>query len=228
MLNAHGHKVLDHKYIFLNGTTGVFDHAANPVVYPFYGVHPWYADKVEDDWLIQMVARVQAGECGIGEIGLDKACAVNWDKQLAVFDLQLKLAEKFNSPVSLHVVRAWPEILAALKKHKVRALIHQFQGAVEIAQQLLALGCYLSFAPDKYDEAVIKYIPLDKLFLENENEFNPAEDLIVGPGSKNPDSGLAKLYKDIAGIKQISVAKLIEETLKNAETFTHHAFTRGS
>jgi Tat protein secretion system quality control protein TatD with DNase activity len=222
LFNAHVHDLPGPGVLaFLQGLNGVYEYVPNDAVFPFYGVHPWYADSVEDDWLVQLVARVQSTACGLGEIGLDSVHAQRghhfdklsdrplWERQKAVFEIQLKLAQKFARPVSLHVVHAWPDIFAALEKYPVQAMVHQFTGSRETAKRLLDLGCYLSLAPDKYTDDVLKYIPLKRLFLEDEKNIF-----------------LEKHYQQIAAIKNISVELLSEEIIDNATTFTHHTFAR--
>lgn len=218
LFNAHVHDLPGPGVLaFLQGLNGVYEYLPNDAVFPFYGVHPWYAASVDDDWLVQLVARVQSTACGLGEIGLDSVHAKRghhfdklsdrplWERQKAVFEMQLKLAQKFDRPVSLHAVHAWPDIFAALEKYPVQAMVHQFAGSLEVTKRLLDLGVYLSFGPIQHEKVqeVIKYVPLDRLFLECED-----------------GSDLVGLYTKMAELKNIAVEALISSMLNNAYSFT--------
>lgn len=210
LLNAHVHELpILPSYAFLNGLKGVFEQVLPEGVFPFYGVHPWYAESVTDDWLALLVAKVQSTVCGLGEIGLDsvhaKKTGTTLVRQKAVLELQLKLAQKFSRPVSLHAVHAWPDIFELLHRIPVAAMVHQFAGSLETTKRLLDLGVYLSFGPLQHENIVevIKYMPLDKLFIECEN-----------------GSDLAELYVRIAALKNIAVEELAARLLQNANIFT--------
>ena len=66
------------------------------------GVHPWQATME----LLPSEVAIMAAEA-VGEIGLDKVCAVDFTQQKAVFAAQLDLAERFAKPVILPCVRAF-------------------------------------------------------------------------------------------------------------------------
>ena len=72
-----------------------------------------------------------------------------------MFDVQVALAEDFERPMTLHVVRAFDLILEAHKRHRPRRkwTIHGFRGKPALAQQLLDAGFDLSFGRHYNPEA---------------------------------------------------------------------------
>lgn len=163
------------------------------------GVHPW---QTAMESLPSEVA-IMAAEA-VGEIGLDKVCAVDFTQQKAVFAAQLDLAERFAKPVVLHCVRAFEEVMRHLKGRQLPAVIfHGFIGSKEQAERALQWGYYLSFGmrtgrSPKTIEA-LRSVPLDRLFVESDEETTPIE----------------TIYEAVAAWRGISVEELRKATLDN-------------
>jgi TatD DNase family protein len=145
---------------------------------PFYsiGIHPWYIveDRIDADLKI-IEEKLQTKNClAIGECGLDKRIEIPLEQQIIVFKKQLALAEKYKKPVVIHCVAAFQEVIEIKKKLKISVpmIIHGFSKNVQIANQLIAAGFYLSFGkyllknPDL--ETVFQQIPNDRFFLETD------------------------------------------------------------
>ncbi|HET9570453.1 MAG TPA: TatD family hydrolase [Bacteroidales bacterium] len=134
------------------------------------GVHPWDASEwttANFSLLVGMLLHPRIAF--IGEIGLDKACTVPLEDQFLVFELQLKLAEKFVKSVLIHMVGSQAELIATKRKFKVIPLwiIHGFRGKAAMARQMVKSGFSLSFGQKYHSEALLS-CPLDKLFLETD------------------------------------------------------------
>ena len=114
------------------------------------GIHPWHADAVVDGWLPRLRAMLETdATISIGECGLDsKTDRCPLDAQIPVFREQLRLAVEMNRPVTIHCVGAWGELVGALEAQAVppRALIHSFNGSVEMAARLAGLGACFSIS----------------------------------------------------------------------------------
>lgn len=145
---------------------------------PFYsiGIHPWYIaeDRIAADLKI-MEEKLHNQNClAIGECGLDKRIEIPLDLQISVFEKQLILAEKYKKPVVIHCVAAFQEVIAIKKKMKVTVpvIIHGFSKNIQLADQLIKEGFYLSFG--KYLlrnpelKTVFQQIPNDRFFLETD------------------------------------------------------------
>ena len=140
------------------------------------GIHPWYIveERINSD--LQIIEnKLQEDNCfALGECGLDKRVESSMALQQMVLEKQLALAEKYQKPVILHCVAAFQELIAVKKKLNISVpmIIHGFSKNIEVANQLVQNGFYLSFGKylllNKELELVFNSIPNDRLFLETD------------------------------------------------------------
>jgi TatD DNase family protein len=117
---------------------------------PFLGIHPWFAEGAKDGWEERLLARLQGVRAGIGEIGLDKSCRADFDRQRQVFETQLQMAAKLRRPVAIHCVKAWGLLLEILEhfaqeKRLPAIMIHAYGGSTETLRRLIELDCLSPF-----------------------------------------------------------------------------------
>ena len=162
------------------------------------GLHPWNADQPlpsEDAFL---------AADAVGEIGLDRACSVDFQVQEAAFTAQLQVAERLQKPVVIHCVRAFNEVMQSLRGHHLTAVIfHGFIGSKEQAEEALKGGCYLSYGlrtarSPKTIEA-LRATPLNRLFVETDDDPAPIEEV----------------YAVIASLRGVSIEELQCATHEN-------------
>lgn len=169
------------------------------------GIHPWYINK--EDWQkdLQTLKKWIDNEqvMAIGECGLDRLAQVSIAQQLLVFDAQVKLAEQVQKPVIIHCVRAFNELIQWKRQNKplVPLIIHGFNNKPEITQQLLAHGFYFSLGiallnPASNASKVIKMIPTERLFLENDDRDMPIE-LVYKAAAIHLETTIAELKTQI-------------------------------
>lgn len=145
---------------------------------PLYsiGIHPWHIneERLESD-LRMIEEKLALNDClALGECGLDKRIEIPMMLQIAVFEKQIALAEKYQKPLVLHLVAAFDELLEIKKRLKITVpvIIHGFSKNQQLAQQLLNNGFYLSFG--KYLlrnpelKEVFQSVPNDRFFLETD------------------------------------------------------------
>ena len=164
------------------------------------GIHPWHAHEADISAVEAAVAEVDA----VGEIGMDFACDVPKEVQMAIFRAQLALAERHKKAVVLHCVRAFEEVVKVLSEYRLRAVIfHGFIGSVEQAQQAVAQGFYLSFGERTFRSPktieALRSTPLSRIFVETDESTTPIEEI----------------YARIAELRGISTAELIAATEEN-------------
>ncbi len=163
------------------------------------GVHPWHAAECS----LPSVEEIMKADA-VGEIGLDKACGVDFEMQRALFVKQLELAERFEKPVILHCVRAFEEVMTLLERHTLRAvLFHGFIGSREQASRAVKKGYYLSFGArtegsNKTIEA-LRETPLERLFVETDEA----------------DTTIEAMYQTIARLRGVEVEELEQATAEN-------------
>ena len=112
------------------------------LVVPFIGIHPWLVAQLSqsardeafrslEEMTLSQVGSTRA--VGIGEIGLDKSATHKGSlpEQIDLFRRQLRLAGFHRLPVTIHCVKAWEELLLALKTEEpgdTPLIFHSFIG----------------------------------------------------------------------------------------------------
>jgi len=141
------------------------------------GLHPWFirnAGLKED--LYKLEKHLQHPNCiAIGECGLDKLSKIDFSLQIRVFKEQIRLSEKYQKPLILHVVKAFNELIEIRKEMHVKQtwIVHGFNGSVQLANQLLAVNMFLSFGfrlqdPSSKATKALRNIPLNRVFFETD------------------------------------------------------------
>lgn len=137
----------------------------NPQLFYSAGTHPWYADSPDRPLTLPESSRIIA----VGEVGLDKLRGPSIDIQTAELMKWIKISEERQLPVILHIVKAFPEIIALKKTVKPTQpwIIHGFRGKSQLAAELLRHGFYISIGKN-YNPETIAMIPHDRLLLESD------------------------------------------------------------
>lgn len=163
------------------------------------GVHPWQVATAS----LPTADEIDSADA-VGEIGLDRACAVPFELQKQRFIEQLALAEEHQKPVVLHVVRAFEEVMQCLAARRLPAVIfHGFIGSLPQAARALQRGYYLSFglrslrSPKSLE--VLQQMPLDRLFIETDKA----------------ETAIEALYTEVAVRRNIPLEELQEAICKN-------------
>lgn len=160
-------------------------------MYVSSGIHPedcLYIDDI-DSALAEIeasVADVQKRKenkiVAIGEIGFDYHLENLTDevkeKQRYVFDVQMKMAEKYGLPVIIHDREAHGDCFEmALKYPNVKGIFHSYSGSSEMARELIKRGWYISFSgvvtfknASRVRE-VLASVPLDRLLIETDAPY---------------------------------------------------------
>ena len=192
------------------------------MVYVTIGYYPEYADTITEsdlDYLKSLLGEKKI--VGIGEIGLDyHYTKENKDKQIWLFEEQLKIAEEFNLPVVIHSRDATMDTINTLKKYKVKGIIHCFSGSLETANIyismgfLLGIGGVVTFKNSKLKD-VVKELSLESIVLETDSPYLTP---VPFRGKINSSKYLEFIANFIADIKNISVDELAEITSRNASS----------
>lgn len=176
-----------------------------------YGIHPWFLNEDNHKQLINSVKNSinHPDIIAIGEAGFDRLKGPSIELQRIAFEEQIIISEEIRKPVVIHCVRAWDELLSVLKrlKPKMHWLIHGFRGNVELADQLLSKGMYLSFWFDfvlrPESKNLLRHVPADRIFLETDGA----------------EVDIRKIYDKVAKDLDVSVDKLKSIVLSNFNEF---------
>ena len=196
--------------------------AADEGLHPAYGLHPLLLDAHEDAHLDELAAWLDrerpaaVGECGLDYFveGLDR------ERQLRIFDAQLRLARERDLPVIVHARRAVEAVVAAIRRHPgVRGVVHSYAGSAEQARQLRELGFLIGLGgPVTYPRAnrlrrIAAEIPLDQLLLETDAPDQPDS---AHRGQRNEPSRLPLVLETIARLRDEPPAAVAAATTANA------------
>ena len=158
----------------------------------------------------------------VGEIGLDYYWDVSRkEEQLAYFRQQLRLANEFNLPVSVHDRDAHGDTMEILREYKdVTGILHSFSGSPEMASELLKLGWYISFSgvltfknAARLPE-VAKIVPLDRMLIETDAPYLAPHPM---RGKRNDSRLMAYTASKLAEIKGLTYGDICRITAENAK-----------
>lgn len=148
-------------------------------VVPGFGIHPWFVDSLSLQWKERLETALLSMPSGVGEIGLDFTDKkTDRDRQVEVFEYQLKLACEMNRPVTIHVRKAWDALFHILKqfgKFDISGLIHSYSGSADMIPALEKYGLFISFSgaithPDsKKGVQALKVVSPDRFVLETDS-----------------------------------------------------------
>ncbi len=189
------------------------------------------AEVFEEEKFIQLIKEekvVSVGECGLDYFHNNE----EWqkEKQRENFKKQIEFAKEFNKPLVLHLrsqkdFDAYQEALEILDfygfndKSERSGIVHFFSANnIKIAENFIRKGFYIAFPGiitfnDFYDKLIMD-LPIQKLLVETDSPY-------VAPvpmrGKRNEPIFVEYTAQKIAQIKNISLEKLAEETVKNTK-----------
>lgn len=190
---------------------------------PALGLHPVYLDRHTDADVAALAEWVgRERPVAVGEIGLDYFVEeLDRQRQQALFEAQLQVARAADLPVILHVRKAHDQVLATLRRIRVRGgIAHAYNGSLVQAQQYIDLGFKLGFGGMlTYERSsklrtLARELPLEALVLETD-----APDLTVAShrGERNSPEYLPECLQALAEVRGESPAVVAQATTCNAE-----------
>lgn len=200
---------------------------ANSMVKASVGVHPHDVENATDKTYQRLETLIKENRdqvVGYGEIGLDYAkLYAEPATQRRAFQEQLQLAKELNLPLIIHDRDAHDDTIEILQQNgpfKSGGVMHCFSGDTKLAEQVLALGFYISipgvvtFKNGKDLQEVVKEVPLQSLIIETDGPF-----LAPSPwrGKRNEPSYLPYTAAMIAELKGIPIAEVALQTSRNVQ-----------
>ena len=184
-----------------------------------------FDSKFED--LIRRSKKVVAiGECGLDYSYL-KDLPIEKQEEFKImqekeFRKQIKIAQKYNLPLILHLRNLYQEALGILKENNYsgKAVFHFFTGTIEQAQYILEQGFYLGFSGvitygNKLDE-VLRDAPLERILIETDAPYATP---IPYRGKRNEPGYVVEVAKKIAEIKNLPLKEIEKATFENSLLF---------
>ncbi|TXH72283.1 MAG: TatD family deoxyribonuclease [Lysobacteraceae bacterium] len=197
--------------------------AAEPGLYPAYGLHPMYLGAHREQHLLDLRGWIEREHpVAVGECGLDFFVdGLDPQKQSVFFEGQLRLAREFDLPVVVHARRAVDQVMAAIRRFgPLRGVIHSYPGSADQAKRLFDMGFLIGIGgPVTYERAsrlrtLAANVPIECLLLETDAPDQPDE---AHRGLRNEPARLVRVRDTIAALRDIPPAVLAAETTANAQ-----------
>lgn len=195
-------------------------------IYPMIGLHPYNLKDTDIDRNLEFIEAHINEVVGIGEVGLDyhKKVRVGADKDLQQRVLKeiLKIARRYEKPVSLHSRYAWRDSLTLVEEVQLKKVVfHWYAGTSSVLRDIVNEGFFISATPavEYHGEhrRAVKEIPLERLILETDSP------VVYGRGNEfeyeAKPADLLRTLKGVAGLKGVSEAQIAEVTTNNALRF---------
>jgi TatD DNase family protein len=228
----------------MNGVTGIINAGADmfssaravelaeryPHVYAAVGIHPHDAKEArEADYAKLALWAARPKVIAIGEIGLDYHYDLSpREVQQTVFVRQLDLARQLAKPVIIHDRESHADIMATIKKEGqgLTGVFHCFSGSLEMAQEVLRLGFYISIAgPVTFANAhklleIAREVPIDRLLVETDSPY-----LTPHPhrGKRNEPAHVRLVAEKVAELRGVDFETLAAATTENVKRLFHIA-----
>lgn len=194
-------------------------------IYASVGVHPedvTHLTEADMDRLAELAQHKKV--VAIGEIGLDYHYDdVPKELQKKWFLRQIQLAQKLELPYIVHDREAHGDVLEIIRESGYfRGVMHCYSGSAEMAQELLKLGFYISFAGPvtfkngKKAQEVAKQIPIERILIETDSPYLTPEPY---RGQRNDSSMVQFVARKIAELKGITAAEAARITMENGKRF---------
>ena len=196
------------------------------------GIHPHHASEWDEGTSSDLSELAKLSTVrAIGETGLDFNRDFSpRDRQIEVFRQQLELANNVGKPVFTHQRDAHDSFLAVLREYRdmlQRVVVHCFTDNKAALQDYLELDCHIGITGWICDErrgtelqALVKYIPADRLMLETDAPYLLPRDLSPKPKSRiNEPRHLPHIAQSIAIHQGKSSELLAAECLNTTRKF---------
>ncbi|HLV48453.1 MAG TPA: YchF/TatD family DNA exonuclease [Aliidiomarina sp.] len=186
------------------------------------GVHPLYMkdESYSAETLRELVQDEKV--VAVGETGLDYYYDKEFHKaQQESFAGHIEIACEVNKPLIIHTRDARADTIAMLREgraERCRGVLHCFTESLEMAEQALDLGFYISisgivtFASANELREVVEYLPLDRILIETDSPWLAP---VPHRGKENEPAYVTEVARCIAALKKCTVSEVAEKTRQN-------------
>jgi len=202
-------------------------HYQEPKIHLGLGIHPGMVKQdTQQAALDFMRSNIQKARA-IGETGLDywykwvRKDEVERQKQKDSFKVHLDLARESNLPIIIHSRGAWRDCLSmTLESGVKRALFHWYSGPVDIMDQILEAGYYVSTSPSvaysPESRKAMAHARLERILIETDSPVTYRD----GEASfRSEPKDVIRTWKALAQLKDLNEQEVLDTVNTNARTF---------
>jgi len=185
------------------------------------GIHPHDTKDAPKNY-IEKIYNLMSNDnmVAIGEIGLDYYRNIS-DSNIQKKRLreQLKIALEIDKPVIIHNREADEDMISILTEFpEISGVAHCFSSNLDMANQLLELGYYISFSgnltfKNSHLPSIAKELPLDRLLVETDSPFLSP---VPFRGKPNEPARVRYVAEKLAEIHNIALEEIANITSENA------------
>ena len=185
------------------------------------GIHPHDTKDAPKNY-IEKIYNLMSNDkmVAIGEIGLDYFRNIS-DSNIQKQRLreQLKIALEIDKPVIIHNREADEDMISILTEFpEISGVAHCFSSNLEMANQLLELGYYISFSgnltfKNSHLPSIAKELPLDRLLVETDSPFLSP---VPFRGKPNEPARVRYVAEKLAELHNITLEEIAKITSDNA------------
>jgi TatD DNase family protein len=199
-------------------------------IYASVGIHPDYEGEQETsvEELVRLANHPKV--IAIGETGLDYfrlSGDLEWQRER--FRTHIRAAIQAEKPLIIHTRSAAEDTIRIMREEHVErtgGVMHCFTESLEIAEQAIELGFYISFSgivTFKNATAlkeVARHVPLDKMLVETDSPFLAP---VPFRGKTNQPAYVKYVAEEIASLRGIPVEEVATATTTNFFNLFKHA-----
>ena len=205
----------------------IADQYRKPKIHPALGVHPGMVkNDAQQSALDFMRANIKQA-CAIGETGLDywykwvRKDQLERQKQKDSFSFHLALASEFDLPIVIHSRGAWRDCLSMARTSSVkRALFHWYSGPVDILDQIIDAGFYVSTGPSvsysPESRRAMTHAPLERILVETDSPVNYKDGEISFMAEPKD---VIRTWKGLSQLKNLDEGEVLAAVNTNAKIF---------
>ena len=185
------------------------------------GIHPHDTKDAPKNYIEKIYNLMSNNNMvAIGEIGLDYYRNIS-DSNIQKKRLreQLKIALEIDKPVIIHNREADEDMISILTEFpEISGVAHCFSSNLDMANQLLELGYYISFSgnltfKNSHLPSIAKELPLDRLLVETDSPFLSP---VPFRGKPNEPARVRYVAEKLAEIHNVSLEEIAKITSENA------------
>jgi TatD DNase family protein len=145
----------------------------------------------------------------IGETGIDRSIQVPFELQRELFELHIAASERLKKPLIIHSVRSYSDLINIKKslRPKMPWIVHGFQSNVQVLEQIIKKGLYISFGgalikDDTKYKKLLRLVPKDLMFFETDDS----------------DTEIEMIYRKAAEMMDITLDEMKAVVLRNLKS----------
>lgn len=177
-----------------------------------FGIHPWYADRLNDK-TFELLTRClkHPSAVAVGECGLDRNRGPALEVQIQTLMRQAEVAQSTEKAIIIHCVKAWSELLRALRDIHTPIVLHGYSGSPATTRQALdhpdiyfSIGRIRDSEQTKMQEN-LKMIPLNRILAENDVSGIPLAEIytnlqkLIGCSSEKLKNSIQENFQRVFG-----------------------------